>query len=203
MSDKPDDSVSHWIENLKGGDDEAARRLWERYFQRLVALARKKLGTTPRRVADEEDMALSVFRRLCDGAQGGRFDQLADRDDLWRLLVVITTNRVIDQQRHLSPQKRGGGNVRGESIFGSKSLSAAEGLQQLIGGEPTPELLVQISEEHDRLMMTLDDDLRQIAVWKMESRNNEEIAAELGITSRSVRRKLARIRDLWTVEAGA
>lgn len=203
MTEPAGSSITRWIANLKQGDNEAARQLWERYFQRLVHLARKKLGATPRRVADEEDMALSVFRRLCDGAQAGRFEQLADRDDLWRLLVVITTNRVIDQQRHLSPQKRGGGNVRGDSAFIGDSLSQQAGLENLIGDDPTPEMLLQISEEHERLMTALDEDLRQIAVWKMESRNNEEIARELGITSRSVRRKLERIRELWLVEAEA
>ncbi len=202
MTEPANESITRWIANLKQGDDEAARRLWERYFHRLVQLARLKLGTTARRVADEEDMALSVFRRLCDGAKDGRFEQLADRDDLWRLLVVITTNRVIDQQRHLSPQKRGDGHVRGDSAFIGASSEAA-GLENLIGDDPTPEMLLQISEEHERLMTALDEDLRQIAVWKMESRNNEEIARELGITSRSVRRKLARIRELWLVEAEA
>ncbi len=203
MSGQQDDSVSRWIDDLRQGDDEAASRLWEKYFDRLVRLARHKMGNTPRRVADEEDMALSVFRRLCDGAKGGRFEQLADRDDLWRLLVVITTHRVIDQQRHETPLKRGGGQVRGESVFVGNSSSPADGLQQLIGKDPTPEMLAQISEEHDRLMTMLDDDLKQIAVWKMENRNNEEIASELGLTSRSVRRKLGRIRELWLESAGA
>ena len=82
MTERGSDSITRWIGNLKQGDDEAALQLWERYFQRLVQLARHKLGTTPRRVADEEDVALSVFRRLCDGAQDGRFEQLTDRDDL-------------------------------------------------------------------------------------------------------------------------
>ena len=110
---------------------------------------------------------------------------------------------MIDQQRHLSPQKRGGGHVRGESALVSSPSSTSAGLENLIGDDPTPEVLAQIGEEHERLMARLDEGLREIAVWKMESLNNEEIAAQLGITSRSVRRKLERIRELWLVESVA
>jgi hypothetical protein len=49
-------SVTHWIRELKAGNHLAAQELWEKYFQRLVALARSKLRNRPRRVADEEDV---------------------------------------------------------------------------------------------------------------------------------------------------
>jgi RNA polymerase sigma factor (sigma-70 family) len=198
MKKPQDQSVTHWITVLRGGDEEAARLLWQRYFTKLVHLARKKLGSAPRRVADEEDLAVSVFRRLCDGAEQGRFDQLSDRDDLWRLLVAITTNRAIDQRRHDRQCKRGGGKVHGESLFGGiGDAGDGGGLDEVMADEPSPEMINQIAEEHQRLMGRLDESLQQIALWKLENRNNEEIAKLLGITSRSVRRKLERIREIW------
>jgi len=36
-----DESVSVWIADLKEGDSAATQKLWERYFQRLVGLARR------------------------------------------------------------------------------------------------------------------------------------------------------------------
>ena len=62
--------------------------------------------------SDEEDAALSAFDSLCAGLARGQFPQLADRDDLWRLLVVITTRKVQAQARRRLRQKRGGGQVR-------------------------------------------------------------------------------------------
>ena len=53
-----DDPVTLWIEGLKAGDEAAVADLWNRYFDRLVQLARQRLGSTPRRVADEEDVAI-------------------------------------------------------------------------------------------------------------------------------------------------
>jgi hypothetical protein len=83
-------SVTRWIDRLKAGNRAAAQRLWERYFKRLVAVARSQLRDTPRRAADEEDVALSAFNSFCRGAERGRFPELLDRNSLWRLLVTMT-----------------------------------------------------------------------------------------------------------------
>ncbi len=195
-------SVTEWMGKLQAGDDEAARQLWRRYFERLVELARRRLGTAPRRVADEEDVALSVFRCLCQGAEHGQFADLAGRDELWRLLVVLTEHKVIDQRRVDTGQKRGGGRVRGDSAFPEPSDGdAAGGFDQIAGNVPTPEFLVILADEHERLMISLTDErLRRIAESKLLGYTNGEIADGLGLTRRSVERKLQRIREIWTQE---
>jgi hypothetical protein len=123
----PSRIASHWIDRLKAGDSAAAQRLWEGYFQRLVALARGRLQGLPRRAADEEDVALSAFASFCRGVERGRFPQLQDREDLWKLLVVLTARKAAHLHRDERQQKRGGGAVRGESAL----LPAA--------GQPEPE----------------------------------------------------------------
>src|SRR5258708_40195627 len=61
-------SVTHWIGALQAGEmDEAARHLWGRYFKRLAHLARLRLRSKARGPGDEEDVALSVFRRPVSG----------------------------------------------------------------------------------------------------------------------------------------
>src|SRR5262245_60161108 len=105
----PQDSVSQWLARLKDGDAVAAQKLWERYFRRLVGLARLRLRNAPRRAADEEDVALSAFASFCRAAEEGRFPRLADRDNLWRLLVVLTARKARHQRRRDGQQKRGGG----------------------------------------------------------------------------------------------
>src|SRR5262249_34579127 len=89
-------SVTAWLERLKAGEPTAAENLWARYFASLVRLARARLRGSPRAVADEEDAALSAFDSLCQGAARGHFPRLDDRDDLWRVLVVITERKAID-----------------------------------------------------------------------------------------------------------
>ncbi|HEX5273343.1 MAG TPA: ECF-type sigma factor [Gemmataceae bacterium] len=193
-------SVSVWIAELKNGDGLAAQRLWEGYFPRLVGLARKKLRAMPRRVTDEEDVALSAFDSFCRGANQGRFPRVTGRDDLWPLLVTITARKALQALRHQGRQKRGGGNVRGDSAFQAAPAGGQEepGLEQVVGSEPTPEFAAQMAEECQRLLGQLSaGDLREVAVMKMEGYSNEEIAAKLGCVPRTIERKVALIRSLW------
>jgi DNA-directed RNA polymerase specialized sigma24 family protein len=190
-------SVTHWLDQLQAGDPLAAEKLWVSYFQRLVALARARLKGVPRRAADEEDVALSAFDSFCRGAERGRFPQLHDRDNLWRLLVIITSRKAVDLAQHEARKKRGG--VLDEAaLAGLTDSSAVAGLDQLSGGEITPEFAAEVAEECQRLLERLgDDELRSVALWKMEGYTVDEIAAKLGCAPRTVDRKLWVIRTLW------
>ena len=200
--DQDQEAVTLWVTDLQGQDQEAARLLWNRYFERLIIEARKQLGRTPRRQVCEEDVAASVFMSLCNGASKGRFAEVASRDELWRLLVVLTKCKVIDQKRHLKRQKRGNGKVAGESIFlQGTDAERRHGLDALAGNTPTPEFLAIVDEESQRLMDLLRDDLlRSVAQYRLEGFSTAEIAEKTGISSRSVDRKLQLIRDTWRSE---
>jgi DNA-directed RNA polymerase specialized sigma24 family protein len=182
-------SVSHWLGQLKGGDPAAAQPLWERYYQGLVALARTKLLGAPRRVMDEEDVALSAFDSFCRAAGQGRFPQINDRHDLWRLLVSITARKALDQRRHQGRLKRAG------------AADEAADLAEIIGREPTPAFAAQVAEECQRLLASLGDaELEGVALWKMEGYTTQEIASRLGYVNRTVERKLHLIRSIWSKE---
>jgi RNA polymerase sigma factor (sigma-70 family) len=190
-------SVTRWVTALKEGDQTAAQPLWERYHRQLVTLARRKLQSSPRRGADEEDVVQSAFHSFFQGVAQNRFPQLNDRDNLWRLLVVITARKALDQLDREHAKRRGGGTVGGESRISTIDGDDA-GIQAVVGDEPTPEFAAQVAEEYDRLLGALDDDvLRRIAVWKMEGFTNDEIAGKLNCSLRTVNRKLDTIRIIW------
>jgi DNA-directed RNA polymerase specialized sigma24 family protein len=183
-------SVTHWIGQFKDGDPRAAQRLWERYFGQMVRLAQQRLRHLPRRAADEEDVALSAFDSFYRSAGRGRFPQLADREDLWQVLVLLTARKASALRQREQRQKRGGGQPAAEAP-----------LDQVIGPEPTPEFAAEVADEFRRLLDGLGDDgLRAIALAKMEGYSNEEIATQLACAPRTVERKLRRIRDLWARE---
>jgi len=195
-------SVTTWVEQLRAGDRAAAQRLWERYYPRPVGLARKKLRGLPRRAADEEDVALSAFDSFCRGAERGQFPQLGDRDDLWQLLVLLTARKAIRLYHHERRAKRGGGRVQGGSDLEPLDSSGG-GLAEVVSDEPTPEFAAQVAEEYQRLLDRLpDDELRSVALWKMEGYTNEEIAERLGCVIRTVERKLRVIRGVWEQDNG-
>jgi DNA-directed RNA polymerase specialized sigma24 family protein len=185
-------SITRWIGQLKTGDALAAQKLWEAYFTRMVKLARHRLDAAPRRVADEEDVALSAFYSLCQGAQDGRFSQLADRDNLWSLLVAITAHKCVDLVRRENRQKRGGG------------ANALPAFDELISHEPTPEFAAEVADQLERLLTLLDAtgdaDLKPIALGKMHGESPAEMADRLGCSRRSVERKLQVIVRVWERE---
>src|SRR5262249_5383934 len=102
-------SVTLWIDAPRVGDEEVARQLWRRYLESLVRLARSKLRSTAGGMADEEDVGLSAFNSLYAGMMRGRFPDIADRDDLWRLMMTIAVRKARNQRRWESRQKRGEG----------------------------------------------------------------------------------------------
>jgi DNA-directed RNA polymerase specialized sigma24 family protein len=195
-----DDIISQWLKKVHGVDEKFAQAIWEMYFQKLVQLARQKLGSLPRRDEDEEDAALSAMDSFLQGAKEGRFPQVGDRDDLWRLLVTITVRKVTARRRRFFAQKRGAGDVRGESVFRDAD-AGSDGIDQILGEEPTPELADEMIGTCDELLGKLEHpELKTIALYKMESYTNGEIAMLLGCSLRTVHRRLDKIRALWSSE---
>jgi DNA-directed RNA polymerase specialized sigma24 family protein len=185
-------SVTHWFKDLQVGDPAAAQRLWERYFLRLASLARKRLKGVVRRVADEEDVALSAFDSFCRNAEEGRFPQIVNRDGLWRLLVVLTARKASHLTRDQKRQKRGAlaTVVDDEAIW-----------EQLLSREPDPAFAAQVVEEYRRLLGRLGDpELEAVATWRLEGYTVEEIARRMECVPRSIKRKLHLIRDIWSNE---
>jgi DNA-directed RNA polymerase specialized sigma24 family protein len=182
------------------GDEAALKQLWERYWPKLVQLARQKLRGTRRLVPDEEDIALDAFDSFCRGAAGGRFPNLHDRNNLWALLITMISRRVLDEVEKEKRLKHGGGKVQGESALEGLGAdeSWAAGLQGVIGREPTPEFAARVAEECERRLTKLGDSrLQSIAKWKMEGYTNAEIASKLGCVVATVERKLRMIRNIW------
>src|SRR5262245_26859164 len=191
MAAETGDSVTTWIESLKAGDAEAAQKLWQRYFEALVRLARDRLRGTPRAVADEEDAALSAFDSFVRGAARNRYPRLDDRDDLWRLLVVITERKALDQAQRERRQKRGGGKNHGPPEL-AEGPGAGPGIA---APELTPEFAALVADECRCLLGRLrDDSLRTVAQLRMEGYTNAEVADRLGCSLRSVARKVEIIR---------
>ena len=190
-------SITGWFDSLQAGDRDAAEKLWQRFANRLIDLARKRLLAARRGAADEEDAVLSAFDSFCRGAEQGRFPRWSGRDDLWSLLVAITVRKVYDHINHEKRLKRGGGAVLSEAELGWGIDPVLE-LNDLIGSEPTPQMAVEMAEQSQRLLEALPDpELRSIALWKMEGYTNEEIAGKLDCARSTVQRKLNLIQARW------
>jgi len=173
------------LNQLKQGDPLAAQKLWQRYVQKLVRLAHRKLRDAPRRVADEEDVVVAAFASFCRGVDEGRFSRLDDRDDLWHVLLVLTERRAVDQLRRQHAEKRGAGQVRGESGFEpcESEESPAAGLNQCADGEPTPAFAAEAAEQFRVLLTscrTSTSDGLPLPRWRATATKKSRGSSELG-----------------------
>lgn len=170
------DSITPWLSLLREGHPDAAQQIWDRYFARLLGLARKKLGGRRFGIADEEDVAISALNSFCCNAREGRFPQLADSDGLWRLVIVITARKALHLIRDQGRHKRGGGRP----CAGRADLpDRQQAIDQLVGNEPTPGFAAQVAEQYEGLLGLLNDDQRAIAIAKLEGLTNAEIAKRI------------------------
>jgi len=167
--------------------------LWRELYGPLKRLARQRMGGKQCTVADEEDVAASVFRCLFDGLSEGRFGELAE-DELWKLLLTITVQKVIDHRRFYSAKKRGEGRVISQSALPTESSNAFD---YLTSRESAPDLQLVIQDECDRLLAMLEPQLQQIATRRLQGTSNQRIADELDMSVRSVTRKSKLIYMTW------
>ncbi len=185
------DSVTRWFHEMGGSPEESATRLWAEFSDRLVAVARSNMPRVSGSF-DEEDVALSAFNGFCNAAKDGRYAQLNGREELWRLLSVITARKAHERTMAEVALKRGGG----------RTLHATnQQLDEHEGSSEDPQLSAIISEELRRLFGLLKDpELEQLALWKLDGLTDREAADRLNCSRRSVQRMLRVIRECWQSE---
>jgi DNA-directed RNA polymerase specialized sigma24 family protein len=185
-------SVSHWLRELRTGDDQAVEAIWNRYYRRVVELAIRKMKVNPDPAVDGEDIAQLAMHRFCTNATLGCYPNLDDREQLWDLLVVFTLNRIRKHLRACNTLKRSG---RHSQIFEFKKTEVLKDLQ-------TPEAPTIMADMVHTWLDRLDredptGELKQIAIWSMDDISGSEIARILKKRKSSVLLQIRLIRLLW------
>jgi DNA-directed RNA polymerase specialized sigma24 family protein len=185
-------SITHWVSALRQKDSLAAYNLWQSFRKRLEEIARRELGRAPFSGSfDEQDVALSAFSTFCQQVQSGHFSKLGDRQELWWLLAVITKRKAGDRIKYERAARR----RRPKEAEGDGQVSS------MPAGESNPEDLVAMRDQCEHLLELLgDDELRFIAILKLEGRGNDEIGRRLSRTRQTIQRKLNLIRSIWRQE---
>lgn len=181
-------SFQNLMQQLRAGDEEAARQVFQMYAGRLIPLAQKKLDVRIRRKVDPEDVTQSVFRSFFRRHQDGQFD-LNSPGSLWGLLTVITLRKCGNKAEQFMGHGR---DVRREISIGSPQDSAAA--WEVIAREPTPAEAAMLSETIVELMRDLEPRDRTIVEQALQGYTPAEISQQIDRTERTVRRVLQRIR---------
>ena len=192
---------SELIRKLKAGDKSAADSLIDKYYERVVAVARRRIGDRNFRGDGSEDVAMSVFESLWARANSGYFksDDLIDAEEFWRLLCVMIRNKTEDHARRQFSKKRGGGEVRGESVFVKAGQDNKFGIGDFSQVELTPEEEAEFRDNFVALLNFLPEpSLHEVVSLRLQGHSILEIAEHFDKSDRWVKRKLALVRQIWS-----
>ncbi|MCE9530430.1 MAG: sigma-70 family RNA polymerase sigma factor [Planctomycetes bacterium] len=176
------------IQRLRTGSNTAAREVFDRYVERLLGLAKRRIGLKMNSRVDPEDVVQSVFRTFFSRMKNDQF-QINAEDDLFKLLVRITVHKTLRQIAHHRAAKRDPGQEVGHGS------DAHEMLQQAMAAEPTPETVVTFMDHLEHFLRQLPDQDREILELRLQGHSTEEIATKMGSYDRKIRRVLERIRE--------
>lgn len=183
-------SVSLFFCQLQGGDHDAAREVFHRFFPRLMGLARR-IFAGKRLPADADDAVQDAFWNFLQRVERGEYEQGLNRDDLWRMLSTLTVQTASKLRAREATLKRGGGRVVLEADLASSD--GPQPLDRLFGAISTAQCDAICAE----LIEQLDPELRQIALLRLAGYQNTEIRDLIGCSLRSVERRLHWIRAIW------
>lgn len=179
----PDDpSLADCLTRLSEGDQAAARQIYERFVDRLIHLAARRLDRQLGAKADPESVAHSVFESFFERQQAGQFS-LHNWGMVFGLLSHITFRKCLSRNRDLRREKRGG-DADAVSFEDWQKAAAA----------PGPDEAAMVAEALEAVLARFDPDARAVLDVYLAGNTVEAVAAQVKLTTRTVQRVLERFR---------
>ena len=171
------------LQQYEAGQDEAATAIFNRYVERLMALARSRISPKLKRRIDPEDVVQSAYRSFFVHAKNQEY-QLTRSGDLWRLLATTTLNKLYGQAERQTAAKR----TIDREIPGNVALANLE------THDPTVVEIVAVGEQLRLVFDSLSHDERLVLMSTLQGESVEEIRASICKSERTVRRLLKQAR---------
>lgn len=171
------------MQRLHSGDHSAATAIYVRYADKLLGLARRQTPNDLRTRFDPEDVVQSVFRTFFRRASQGAYAVPAG-DDLWKLFLVISLNKIRRLGEFHRSQKR--------NVSRTAPLSAPVAQNS----EPLAEDSMRILElTIHEILADSPEHVQQMVRFRIEGCEVAEIASRTGRSKRSVERVLQNFRE--------
>jgi RNA polymerase sigma-70 factor (ECF subfamily) len=187
MATPPEEQVL--LKLWRNGDEDAARQIVDRYIDRLLMVARRRISQRLASRVDAEDIVQSVFRTFFNRLKEGQF-VFNDQDDLCKLLMRITLHKTLRRVAFHKAAKR---DPAQETEQGEHHR---ERLLSILDEEPTPEAKVAFMDQLEHFLGQLRPEERLILEMRLQGFTNEEIAQKLGVYDRKIRRVIEHVRAI-------
>lgn len=177
------------VNEVQAGSESAAKDLFDKYCERLLRLAKRRIGQRMSSRFDPEDVVQSAFRTFFTRVKNDEFE-FAHEDDLFKLLVRLTVRKTLRRIQYHRADKRNPEAEMGHQSDGSEIFA------HVASGEPTAEVEVALLDEFERFVGQLPDLDRQVLELKVQGYSTVEIADRLGTYDRKVRRIIERLQEM-------
>jgi RNA polymerase sigma-70 factor, ECF subfamily len=183
-------STRNSISSLTNADqhDPSGDEQLRAYAHELLQLARARLNGHIRRKEDPEDVVQSAFKSFFRLRNAGRLD-LSGKHDLLGLLVVITRRKCEKRLRNYRRAKR---DVQREARRVAGGDDSVSGLPAT--GAATPEEAAILVELIEKAAAGFESQENRILTMALEGHTQREIAADVKLSERTVRRVLQRVK---------
>ncbi len=179
------------IKRWRSGDESAATELYERYSDQLRSIVGRRLSKELSRKVDPDDIVQTTFGTYFRQTRHGEcaFDSDAG---VWKLLVTIALNKVRLRARRFATRKRNasleiqGGNIDAPEGYLMDRLSRQPGYVETLEFQRLLEQVLEI----------LPPNLAQVLRLRVAGFTQEEIAREIDVSERTVRRCFQEMRDV-------
>jgi RNA polymerase sigma-70 factor (ECF subfamily) len=180
------DEFRDLMQRVRDGSEDAARELLDRYGDHILRVVRRKLHRELRSKFDSVDFVQAVWASFfADVPQQGSFDR---PQALIAFLVTLAQNKVIEVVRQrMKTQKY---NINREKPLEAASPDADGAVASR---DPTPSQVAIANDEWRRLLAELPDRYQRMLVLLREGHTQKDIARELGVNEKTVRRVLEKL----------
>ncbi len=177
------------VKNYQAGSESAAFDLFDKYCERLMKLAKRRISQRMASRFDPEDVVQSAFRTFFTRVRNDEF-VFANEDDTFKLLVRITVRKTLRRIEYHSADKRNPEAEAGKPTDGSEQFS------YIAGQEPTPEMEVALIDELENFLKQFKPMEREVLELKVQGYTNVEIAEKMNTYDRKIRRVIDRVDDV-------
>ena len=182
-----DDESIRLLDRWKSGDEDAAGEIFNRYVNRLIALAGSRLSKRLKRRIAAEDIVQSAYRSFFRNAKD-RYE-IANSGQLWGLLAAITINKVRTQVKHHRTQKR---DINAEM----SATTSCYGLAPVdVVRTPNAEDEAALLEAFNKATDEMTPLQRDVFELYLQNQSASEIADHVQRSQRTVRRTIEQIRS--------
>jgi RNA polymerase sigma-70 factor (ECF subfamily) len=174
------DSFAEFLAQLQSRDDAAARELFVRFANQLIALAHLHIHERLRHKVDPEDVVQSAYKSFFFRYNAANLD-VANWNSIWGLLTLITVRKCAERAAYFQAECRDAAREAHQAP--AEEMAWLEPL----GREPTPHEAAVLGETVEQLLAALDDDERPILELSLLGHTTREISEQLGRAERTVR----------------